>query len=378
MVIQAGVPMSGGGGFYSAGLPGETFNSDMVYQTQGVGIAPGEPYLSAPMYSESFVPVYGPGGALESYKPKGQRGAIMEGGAYLDPVSMQNYANAARQADIYSRIQKRLEAPNNDLYEELERQHEVEYEAVRKKLINDETALLEQAKVEGWDERTTNFLRDSLYAKFAENDAKLKTKYAEVEAQWHFIEKEGAREVKNGESPESVDQAVRRNQMGMLNDFVFPSLVRGEEDRATALADFDARVARGEDPQRAAWMARVPQAVAGGDEEGEREAAITRFNELRGQKVPWQMAAYRAKLDLSKFGIQPDDYTQTEEDLNEMFGPPTEAPPGGQIPEGPIEEPAQGPGGQILDRATALEILNKAGGDKEKARQIARSMGYKF
>jgi len=292
------------------------------------------------MYSESFIPRYGPGGVFEGWKPKGAPGAIMEGGAYLDPVSMENYANAARQADIYKKIKTRLDDPSNDLLEELERQWEVEYEAKREDLVTKESELLREAKARGWDERTTGFLRDSLYAKFAEDDMKLKGKYAEIQQQWGFVDKEVANRVRTGElQSKEAEQVARNLKMRQLN-YEFPGTVRGQLDKATALAAADAAIATGVDPREADFMFNVPGWVRNRTGQGtDRGKTLTDFNQLRSQGVPLRRAAYRANLDLSKFGIHPDDLEDMEEEeLNKIFGPAgvsdANAPPAGAVGQG--------------------------------------------
>ena len=343
---QPGVALPGGERFYSAGGPGE---GSPPAQTQGIGVG-GDVTVSAPMYSESFIPRYGPGGVFEGWKPKGAPGAIMEGGAYLDPVSMENYANAARQADIYKKIKTRLDDPSNDLLEELERQWEVEYESKRADLVNKESELLREAKAKGWDERTTGFLRDSLYAKFAEDDMKLKGKYANMQQQWGFVDKEVARRVRIGEvNSQQAEELARNLKMRELN-YEFPGTVRGQLDKATALAAADAAIATGVDPREADYRYGVPGWVRNRTGQGtDRDKALRDFNQLRSQGVPLTQAAYRANVDLAKFGVKPEDMQDMdEEEINKIFGPAAaNAPAAGVTERG--EQGAAGP-----DAATGL------------------------
>ena len=238
---------------------------------------------------------------------------------------MENYANAARQADIYKKIKTRLDDPSNDLLEELDRQREVEYEAVRNQLVNDEYALLARAKKEGWDEKTTSFLRDSLYAKFAEDDMKLKSNYANMQQEWGFIDKEVANRVRKGElNPQKgeAEQVARDLKMRKLG-YQFPGRVRNELDKAAALALSQQLQATGVPPRDADWMAGVPVSLHGRAGQDDNEKKIARFNELRGQGVPPVAAAGRVGLNLSKFGMTAgqlrDDYT--EEEIDAIFGP---------------------------------------------------------
>ena len=89
--MPVGIPLPGGGEFYTAGMPGSQAASPQL-QPEVEGPVP---FDSAPMYSERYIPIYDRG-QLVGARPKGAPGATMEGGQYLDPVSMENYANAAR------------------------------------------------------------------------------------------------------------------------------------------------------------------------------------------------------------------------------------------------------------------------------------------
>ena len=243
--------------FYSAGGPGLA-SPTLEPELEGPPNWGDQP----PMYNERNIPIYDRG-QLVGARPKGAPGAVMEGGQYLDPISMQNYANAARQADIYSRIKTRLDDQSNDLMEELERQYEVQYEAMRNKYARDDNDLMGQMKKGQITPEAYKFLSESAQNAFREGEMKLRAGKEETIAKWRFLEKDAAKLIEKGEAPDLVGRVTEQKKAKMIN-FDLPGLVRGELDREAALADFDARVARGEKPHQAAYLANVPQAVAGG------------------------------------------------------------------------------------------------------------------
>jgi hypothetical protein len=224
----------------------------------------------------------------------------------------------------------RLDDPSNDLLEELDRQWEVEYEALRNNLVNQENTLLDRAKVEGWDEKRTGFLRDSLYNQFAQDDMALKRKYSETQQEWDFIDKEVARRVKSYElnpNNNEAEQVARNLKMGKLR-YSFPGRVRSEMDRAVALAGADAAIAAGMDPGEADFMFNVPASVRNRAGQGtDKGAKLKKLNELRGQGIPIRQAVLLSGLtssDLSVLGIAEGDLdADNEEYLNKMLGPPT-------------------------------------------------------
>ena len=305
---------------------------------------------SAPKPGEDMIMT--PEGTYIPLRSAQNYGRFKYGKTAQDPVITELYGNAARQADIYKKIKTRLDDPSNDLLEELERQWEVEYESKRQDLINKENGLLDRAKAEGWDDRRTSFLRDSLYAKFAEDDMKLKGKYANIQQQWGFIDKEVARRVRVGEiNSRQAEELARNLKMRELN-YEFPGTVRSEIDREVALAYSEQLQRSGKTPQDADWIAGVPASVHRQTGQGTNEEKLAKFNELRGRNIPAATAAYQANLNLSQLGVTAGELAdETEEWINERFGPPT----GAGVSD--VNAPATGGGGQGAagpDAATGL------------------------
>lgn len=101
---------------------------------------------------------------------------------------------------------------------------------------------------------------------------------------------------------------------------------------------------------------------------GGRLAALqSQYQQGMGKPADFSILNPSSRKVLQKFQIDPDA-------LEQGRVTPLSAGGGGGAP-GPSTQP---PGGKQLNDATAAEFLKQAGGDKEKARQLARAAGFSF